>query len=629
MSFVLPDLNGLAASELDGLLAAVRDEAATLNSALSDASTADGVDIERLSELADMVDQLNAAKDVYAAKVQERNEKAAALAARINPAPAAVEGDEADLAAKKKVPAKGKPGFPGAAPEFEAEDAVEGEADLAAAPGAPAPANDADNPTPPMKGKKNNKGMAMADAVVAGAGASAVANPAAVVALAPKAKLPADTREVAIVAAAGLPGIQGGTKVDMDALVEPAMDRWNSYPQMNEDGSWPAGVHAYAKDQLFTLKRPALDPRLVANRSNLTNVLEYASDSTRLAHKSPLAAKAPLATGIVAAGGWCAPAEQRFDVCTLASLDGILDVPTIAMPRGSISYFRELDYSTVTAALTAGEFCFTNAQLVATPPVVKPCFEIPCATPVTGTLDVCGLCLRAGLLQQKAFPELIAAWMHLSLIAFAHFLNQRNINQMIAGSAALVTETATFGAVSPFLDSIYLRATQYRLNNGMAMDAPLEMVGPYWVPEVLAVDILRRQFNSDENFNWQADIANHNIRAQWVKDYQDAAFLTAAAGNAWPAQIQYLLFAPGAWVRGSEDIISVSTLVDSTLLQTNRVQLLFIETATIMLPWCGPSVQYAVPICPSGETNGPITKAAGTGVGGTYACSGGGAADDA
>lgn len=582
MSFELPSLDGLAASELDGLLAAVRDEAATLNAALSDPSTADGVDLDRLSILADYVDELNGAHAAYAIRVSERNEKAAALAARIS-------GTTALAAAP-------------AEEETELEDSTEDEAELAAA--AVGEPDDTDTPTPPYKGKKGKKAMKADDAVVASAGAGAVANPAAVVALAPKAKLPADTREVSIVAAAGLPNMQGGTKVSMDELVAPALGRWESYE----------GV-GYAKDMLFQVKRPNLDPRLVASRNSLTSVLEYASDQSRLSHKSPTAPAN--AKGIIASGGWCAPAEQRFDICTLATLDGVLDVPTIAMPRGSISYFRQLDYSTVATAIAAGEFAFTNAQLVATPPVVKPCFEIPCATPVQGTLDVVGLCLRAGLLQQKAFPELIAAWMHLALIAFAHFLNQRNINQMIAGSAPLVTETATFGAIAPFLDSLYLRATQYRLENGMAIDAPLDAVGPYWLPELFAVDQERRQFDNDADNDWASDIAQKaNVRFQWIKDYQDAAFLAAAATGQWPSSVQYLLFAPGAWVRGSEDIISVSTLVDSTLLSTNRVQLLFIETATVMLPWCGPSVQFEVPICPSGATAGPIASTPGV-----YTCS--------
>lgn len=547
--FELPDeLAGLSAAELDALLAAVRDEAADITDALSDPATADDADLDRLELLAGYVDTLNAALNVVEVATAERAEKAAALAARIAPAQLAAADPE---------------------PVEEVEEPV------------------ADEPVAVV--------AALEGVIVAPA-------PRRVVALAPKVKLPADTREVAIVAAAGLPGIQGGSRVQMIDLVKPAFSRWDSY----------AGV-ALAKDQLFTLNAPPRDPRLVVTGQNDQSVMEYAGDQSRL---KPLPTAKATATGIVAAGGWCAPAEQRYDICTLACLDGILDVPTIAMPRGSISYFRHLDYSTVATAIAAGEFCFTNAQLVALPPVVKPCFEIPCATPINATLDVCGLCIRAGLLQQKAFPELIAAWMQLALIAFAHFLNARNIAQMVAGSGVVIAMPATFGAIAAFLDAVYLQATVYRAQNGMCMDAPLEIVAPYWLPEIFEVDQERRQFDNDDDNDWLTDLGEHNIRVQFIKDYQDAAFTAASPITSWPTTVEFMMYAPGAWVRGSEDIISVSTLVDSTLLQTNRVQLLFIETATVMLPWCGPSIRVSVPLCPSGATAGPIASTPGV-----YVCS--------
>jgi hypothetical protein len=243
--------------------------------------------------------------------------------------------------------------------------------------------------------------------------------------------------------------------------------------------------------------------------------------------------------------------------------------------------------------------------------VVKPCFEIPCATPVTGTLDARGLCLRAGILQQKAFPELIAAWMDLALIAYAHYLNAFNIAEIVAGSGAAIVTPTTFGVISQVFDAVALQATVYRAQNGMAADALLEVVFPYWLPTLMAVDQERRQFNSEDQNDFASDLAELNVRAQYVKDFQDSAFVAADPVTLWPTTVQFLLFAPGAWVRGTEDIISVSTLYDSTLLTTNRVQLLFVEAGTKMLPWCGPSKLVTVSICASGATGGPIATTPG------------------
>lgn len=539
-------LDGFSAIELDALLASVRDEGADITEALSDPSTADGADIDRLEVLAGYVDTLLAAVAAVEAATLARTERAAALSARLNPVAIAA--------------------------EIEVEVPAVAEAVVAAA--------DVVEPI-----------VAAVEVVP-----TVVRHPAprTVAALAPKTKVQADNRKVAIVAAAGVPGYRAGQEITLLDAVKPAFGRWDAYK----------GHQGRIQDELFTLKAPARDPRLVANGHNDQDVMAFAADQHRLVGANG-------ATGIVAAGGWCAPAEQRFDICTLAELDGILDVATIGLPRGSISYFRQLDYSVVATAIADGQFCFTNTELVATPPVVKPCFEIPCATPVLGTLDACGLCIRAGLLQQRAFPELIAAWMDLALIAHAHFLNARNIAQMVAGSGAAIVAPATFGAIIQVLDALYLQATVYRAQNGMAMNAPLEIVGPYWLPTLLDLDQERRQFDSDADNDWRTDLVENGLRAQWVKDFQDTVFVAADPVTAWPTTVDFLLYAPGAWIRGAEDIISVSTLVDSTLLQTNRVQLLFIEAGTVMLPWCGPSKLVRASICASGATAGPIASTPG------------------
>lgn len=538
--FELPELDGLSATELDALLAAVRDEGAALLSALNDPATAEGVDLDRVAVLAAHIPTLEAAKTALSEAAEARATLAAELTAKF-----AV----ADIEVPAEVPAE----------------------PVVAAVETPAP-------------------------VVAAAG-NAVQHPkpAAVVAAAPKVDAPVDTRTVAIVAAAGVPGMRGGeVRNGLLDFVKPAAAKWGSYANMTQ---------GLVSDELFSLRAPERDPRLVANGQNDQAVMKYAADEHRLRNSETGA------TGVVAAGGWCAPAEQRFDICTLAEVDGILDVPTISMPRGSISYFRQLDYSTVNTALNAsGLFSFTNAQLVASP-VVKPCFEIPCATPVTGTLDARGLCLRAGILQQKAFPELIAAWMDLALIAYAHYLNAFNIAEIVAGSGAAIVNPTTYGVISQILEAVALQATVYRAQNGMAANATLEAVFPWWVPALATIDHSRRQFNADVRYtaaDLNSDLAALNVRAQWVKDFQATAFVAADPVTLWPTTVNFLLFAPGAWVRGTEDIISVSTLYDSTLLQTNRVQLLFVEAGTKMLPWCGPSKLVTVSLCASGETGGPV-----------------------
>jgi hypothetical protein len=567
--FVLPeDLTVLSAAELSALLESARNFAAAITDALADPELADTADLDALEALAGHVEAIVAAQAVLASLALERTERAATLAARIAPVEDTVneDGEEEDPTVQ-------------AADKTQTGDVVaEAEAIVETA------------PEPVVAAVVHN--------------VTSLPAPRSVAAVAPKPKAnKTPARSVAIVAAAGVSGLRAGQEATLMDFVKPAVSRWESYQ----------GYNGRQQDELFSLKAPARDPRLVANGHNDQDVIDFAVNQSRLA---PLPNAPAGATGLVAAGGWCAPGEQRFEICTLAELDGILDVPTISMPRGSISYFRQLDYGTVATAIAAGEFTYTNAQLLVTSPVqVKPCFEIPCQTPVTATLDVVGLCLRAGLLQQKAFPELIEAWMRLALIAFAHYRNARNIAQIVAGSTPL-TVTATFGAHAALVDAIALHGANYRFDNGMAIDATLEVVFPWWIKSVLFVEQERRQFDSEMAADWESDLAELNVRVQYVKDYQDSGFAGAGAVTSWPTSVEFLLYASGAWLRGSEDVITVHSLVDSTLLQTNRTQLLFIEAADVMLPACGPSFRISTPICPSGATAGPIAATPGT-----YTCS--------
>jgi hypothetical protein len=311
--YELPEsFEGLSAVELDAILDAVRAEATEITALLEDSSTAGDADLDRLEVLANAVDGINAAHSALAAVAEERATKAAAALARI--APAEVEATLAEAEEDEEV-------------EVSDEDLAQVVAE----------ATEIVETAP--------------EPVVASAPAAPIRmpSPKAVVARAPKAN-PAPKAGVAIVAAGGVPGMRAGQRVESLAdFVKPALQRWASY-----------GGVSHAQDELFSLHAPARDQRLVANGRNDQEVMEYAANQARLKG-------ADGQTGIVAAGGWCAPAEQKYDICTLAELDGILDVPTISMPRGSISYFRQLDYSVVAAAIADGQFCYTDAELVVPP----------------------------------------------------------------------------------------------------------------------------------------------------------------------------------------------------------------------------------------------------------------------
>ncbi|MGC5413091.1 major capsid protein, partial [Streptomyces sp. DT225] len=47
----------------------------------------------------------------------------------------------------------------------------------------------------------------------------------------------------------------------------------------------------------------------------------------------------------------------------------------------------------------------------------KPCFTIPCPDPVEVRCDAVGVCLEAGILTQRHFPELVAWYLRNAMVA--------------------------------------------------------------------------------------------------------------------------------------------------------------------------------------------------------------------
>lgn len=409
----------------------------------------------------------------------------------------------------------------------------------------------------------------------------------------PKVVLPAaKVKNSALLAAAG-------SKVPTFANVR------ETVPDMIRAWDSLKGASNGAEREVFSISEN-FDPKLVCDGRNDQEVITYAMNQARLAG----------GRGLLAAGGWCAPAEQRYDVCNLAALDGMLDLPTVSVPRGSVSYFRALTYSAVNTLALTGIGDFTEAQLEVLPPVVKPCVEIPCISPVTFVLDAVSFCVRAGILQHRAFPELIEAWMSQALIAYQHYLNARRIAKIVALATAhnVVTAPASFGALAQFLSFLDLQAVDIRFDHGMAENEVIEGFAPFWLPNVFRADLSRRANEVEWNFTraeLDSALAARNIRLQYVKDFIDAPFTGAADVTTWPGTVNVVLYPAGAYLNAADPIIRVGGLQDSTLLQTNREQILFVETAEGILPGCGDGTLLTIPLCASGATAGPIASTPG------------------
>lgn len=392
----------------------------------------------------------------------------------------------------------------------------------------------------------------------------------------------------ALTASAGISGQEAGAALDVFSLGELVSSQLSRYP------AGRGATDVRLMNQVATIERRLPDALTADGSKDDMDVLEAAVNQSRLPGGS-----------LIAAGGWCAPSETVYDLCPeLESTDGMVSLPEITATRGGIRFTSGPDFSSIFNS--GAYFCQTEAESMAD--TVKPCFEIPCPSFTEQRLDACGLCVKVGILQNRTYPELVSRWLRGAMTAHAHKINAKVINSMVNASTA-VAIPGTHGAIAPTLNAVELAVIDMRYRLKMRDTSTLEMVLPTWAKGLFRADHARRQFASEESITdamINAWFTARGVSVQWVYDWQDSAFGLPQAATQWPAELKFLLYPAGRFVRASSPIIEINTLYDSSLLSVNKQLALFFEEGLTVISKCFSSWVYTVPVCPNGATSGPI-----------------------
>lgn len=392
----------------------------------------------------------------------------------------------------------------------------------------------------------------------------------------------------------------GGAGLDWDGVGRAVDRRLAGFNGAQYAAAHKAGRAMREQVSVAVLRKPIPEDMTISSTDpqHVDEVMRRAMDESRLPGGS-----------LVASGGWCAPSETLYTLCELESRDGLLSVPEIGIARGGISWTTGPDF----ADFYGGGFHYTEEEDAAGDydgqgAGTKTCHTIDCPPFVEKRLDLIGLCINAGLLQQRGYPELIARTVRGHLVAHDHRVSAAAITAMVAGSTAVSMTAAQVGSVAPLLDSIELQVEHYRYIHRLSRSTTLEAVFPFWVHGAVRSDLARRQgvslFDvSDAQIDsW---FSLRGIAPQYVYDWQP---LTGAAGSfkAWPTSVQFLLYTAGTWVRGTSDIITLDTIYDSVNLGTNDFTALFTEEGFLMAKMCQDSRVVTVPLSPTGMTGAGI-----------------------
>jgi hypothetical protein len=331
---------------------------------------------------------------------------------------------------------------------------------------------------------------------------------------------------------------------------------------------------------------------------------------------------------LVAAGGWCAPSEIRYDFFNIACEGGGIDLPTVGIDRGGVRFPISPSLADVfsnpsglapfTTTLTASSvpWLWTEADDISavTGTGTKPCIRVPCPSFDEARLECFGICLTAGNLTDNAYPESTKNFLGLLMSAHAHAMNFRYIAR-IASLSTLSTPASGegctgAGVVAPLLGAVELAAIDYRTKYGMCDTDVLEVVLPTWSKGAVRSDLAKRTGQDlDSMAVTDAQIAAwfdaRGVRVQFVQDYQvRAAGLPGQSGavTAWPTTVEFLIYAAGTFVRGNGMSLDLGVVRDSTLNAKNDHTAAWSEECHLIARFGHEGRRYVVQICADGTT---------------------------
>lgn len=482
-----------------------------------------------------------------------------------------------------------------AAIETAEKDATERSERLAAARGALAPKDEdpaedpKDEEKEPEGAEEDEKTLVTASAKPARKGGVA----ARAAAKAPEPTVVEKAKGVAVItAAADVPGFSTGKALgDLDEVVEAALARFSAMPQRKVGSVRNRyGVAQIQKGRTDEFSHTNSDYK------TMQDLITAAGRESRLSGGS-----------LTAAGGWCAPSETLYDLCTIESTDGLWDVPEVQAPRGGIQFTKGPSFADIYAL---GGFLQTEAEAEAG--TEKDCWDVECPPFEEVRLDAIGLCIKAGILTNAAYPELIRRYVEGALIAQQHRVSADLIARAVAIAGPATDITNPWPNATSVLTMVELAIQGERQRNRLPLTMTLEVVLPFWMKSAIRADLSQRTgvdmlAVTDQMIDSYFSV--RGARVQWVYNWQDLTITTGTAPDVvqvpatdFPATVQALIYPAGTFVKLTNDVITLDAVYDSVGLSTNTYTALFAEEGIALANTCFDARLVSLDLSVSGLT---------------------------
>lgn len=336
--------------------------------------------------------------------------------------------------------------------------------------------------------------------------------------------------------------------------------------------------------------RPSDPKREVRDQASAVEALEYATNEKNLEGGS-----------LVAAGGWCAPSETVYDFLGTEAAGDLLSIPEISIKRGGVKFPVEPDFSAIYEDFPG--FHQTEAQAQAE--TEKTITEIPCVGFTDLRLDVIGLAISNGILQDKAWPELTRKYIAEAMKAHQHRLSRFRINKVVTGSTGVtIPSTTLIGGAGALLNSAELAVQDIRVKHRIPDGTTIEGFAPVWARAILRSDLAYREGVLPEQVTNQmidAHFALRGVRLQFVVDWQDDVIGGTTPATAFPGAVKIAFYPAGTWYSALEPVINLGIIHDMSLLKVNKQTQLFTEDGIGVGRRKNDSRVYTIPVKVNGQ----------------------------
>jgi hypothetical protein len=365
---------------------------------------------------------------------------------------------------------------------------------------------------------------------------------------------------VAITAGADIPGYTAGSTInDMTEVAQAMEKRIHSLRRVNGgDGEQHIVASVTTSfDESRTLTTDA--------EANSAKVAAFASESKAL----------------VAAGGFFAPLEVKYDIYNMGSTAArpVRDsLPRFQADRGGIRFITPPSFASGAYANAVG--VWTAANDSAETPGTKASLTVSAAAEITAVTDAVTLQLQFGNLATRAYPELIARHNELALVQHAREAEQNLLSKIAAASTA-VTTASLIGFGRDFLVQVRRAATAYRSRHRLDANATLQAIIPAWVYDAMAAD-LTLAMPGDNTISVakseiDAYLSHSNVELVASLDQNVFGAQGATALLEIPDSFTWYMFSEGTFLFLDGGSLDLGIIRDSSLVGTNDYKM-FIET---------------------------------------------------